>query len=175
MTAPNADDFWSFSLRFYSDHAVEDSCLALQDGCGADVNIVLLAFYAASCCTRLTTLPSSHTNTISQEWRENVIAPIRQSRRAFKNSILGVRAQSLRPFKLSLQVMELEAEKIGQRLLMEDTQFQPTDILVADLAALNVEIYEATFALQLDRYHVNRLLEAFAAYQTANDPSATRE
>src|SRR5260221_13755017 len=32
---------WRFSLRFYRRPGVADACIALQDGCGGDVNILL--------------------------------------------------------------------------------------------------------------------------------------
>ena len=36
-----AHSFWEFSLRVYGGRGVAEACLALQDECGADVNMVL--------------------------------------------------------------------------------------------------------------------------------------
>ena len=34
--------FWRFSLRVYRAAGVQQACLALQEDCGADVNLLLL-------------------------------------------------------------------------------------------------------------------------------------
>ena len=33
--------FWRFSLTYYGQPGVSDACIALQDGCGVDVNLLL--------------------------------------------------------------------------------------------------------------------------------------
>src|SRR5258706_9315513 len=38
---------WRFSLRFYRRPGVADACIALQDGCGVDVNILLFFLWLA--------------------------------------------------------------------------------------------------------------------------------
>ena len=38
---PRANPFWRFSLRTYRAPGVQEACLALQDRCGADVNLLL--------------------------------------------------------------------------------------------------------------------------------------
>ena len=40
--------FWRFSLKFYGQSGVSDACIALQDGCGIDVNLLLFLFWLAS-------------------------------------------------------------------------------------------------------------------------------
>lgn len=39
--------FWAFSLTLYDRPGVAEACLALQDGFGADVNLLLLGFWRA--------------------------------------------------------------------------------------------------------------------------------
>jgi uncharacterized protein (TIGR02444 family) len=160
MTSLSADDFWDFSLRFYANDDVEASCLALQDDYGADVNILILAFYAASRRARLIGPLSSWAGEATQ-WRDNVIAPIRKSRRALKSEHFHARVPSLRQFKNSLQAVELEAEKIGQRLLVENARFEKADISMPELARLNIETYASELPQSLDSDHVDLLLKAF--------------
>ena len=44
---PAVPSFWDFSLAFYAMPGVADACLQLQDGCGADVNVLLFLLYRA--------------------------------------------------------------------------------------------------------------------------------
>lgn len=160
MISLSADDFWDFSLRFYRNDDVEASCLELQDDYGADVNILILAFYAASRRARLIG-PLSLWAGETTQWRDNVIVPIRKGRRALKSEHFQTRVPSLRQFKNSLQAVELEAEKIGQRLLVENAKFEEADIPVPELARSNIETYASELARSLDPDHVDLLLKAF--------------
>ena len=45
--APPAAGFWAFSLGLYDRPGAAAACLALQDRCGADVNLLLLGFWRA--------------------------------------------------------------------------------------------------------------------------------
>lgn len=50
MSAADTDakpGFWAFSLTLYDRPGVAEACLALQDGFGADVNLLLLGFWRA--------------------------------------------------------------------------------------------------------------------------------
>ena len=40
--------FWRYSLKFYGQSGVSDACIALQDGFGVDVNLLLYLFWLAS-------------------------------------------------------------------------------------------------------------------------------
>lgn len=44
---PPAAGFWAFSLSLYDRPGAAEACLALQDGFGADVNLLLLGFWRA--------------------------------------------------------------------------------------------------------------------------------
>ena len=48
MPKPKNTPFWRFSLNFYRQPGVSDACIALQDGCGIDVNLLLFLFWLAS-------------------------------------------------------------------------------------------------------------------------------
>ena len=40
--------FWRFSLHFYRHTGVSDACIALQDDCGVDVNLLLFLLWLAA-------------------------------------------------------------------------------------------------------------------------------
>ena len=55
-TQPSSETtpFWRFSLHFYRSVGVADACIALQDDCGVDVNLLLFLLWlrrrGASAC-----------------------------------------------------------------------------------------------------------------------------
>ena len=49
----DAEAFWAFSLQFYGREHVPSMCVAMQDGHGADVEMVLFALWCATRGRRL--------------------------------------------------------------------------------------------------------------------------
>jgi uncharacterized protein (TIGR02444 family) len=47
-TPTTTTPFWRFSLKYYGQPGVSDACIALQDDCGVDVNLLLFLFWLAS-------------------------------------------------------------------------------------------------------------------------------
>lgn len=45
--------FWRFSVRLFRAAGVADACIALQDECGADVNLLLYCGWLGACGRRL--------------------------------------------------------------------------------------------------------------------------
>ena len=48
QTKTETTPFWRFSLKFYRQAGVAEACIAAQDGCGVDVNLLLFLFWLAS-------------------------------------------------------------------------------------------------------------------------------
>ncbi|MFC7333345.1 TIGR02444 family protein [Rhodocista pekingensis] len=119
MTVPDAPspDLWRFSLAVYARPDVAPLCLALQDGHGADVNLLLWAAWLA--------LVHGHTLTPGDlaaaeaavaPWREGVVRPLRAVRRTLKapEPPLPAGAGALRE---RIKAAELEAERLQQQVL----------------------------------------------------------
>ena len=51
--AEGGSPFWRFSLATYRKPGVADACLALQDGCGVDVNVLLFVTWLGTQGRRL--------------------------------------------------------------------------------------------------------------------------
>ena len=83
MIAP-AQPFWDYSLRFYADPETQAACLDLQDRLGADVNIILYALYRASRGDQLDLGGLRQADQAVAAWRDDVVRPLRQVRRALK-------------------------------------------------------------------------------------------
>jgi uncharacterized protein (TIGR02444 family) len=171
MLPLDADELWNFSLRFYSNDVVSASCLALQDDCGADVNVLLLACFAAIRGAQFASPFFNDPSEPSSAWRESLVVPIRRVRRSLKNASFITSVADLGQFKKSLQVVELEAERIQQRLLVETGRFTPADLPPPELARLNIEVYERGLDQGLDETHVARLLQIFTADYAHRPPA----
>src|SRR6516162_7774056 len=77
--------FWRFSLRFYRGAGVADACIALQDGCGVDVNILLFFLWLA---TARRYVPRATAQAVCEQagtWRDDVVVPLRTLRRKLKD------------------------------------------------------------------------------------------
>jgi uncharacterized protein (TIGR02444 family) len=106
-----SNPFWDYSLASYSLHGVANSCLALQDTCGLDVNLLL---YAAWLAHMDQCLSDEHLAVVEAEivdWREQVIKPMRALRRQLQDytRAAGVREE--------IQALELRAEQQQQDLM----------------------------------------------------------
>jgi uncharacterized protein (TIGR02444 family) len=103
--------FWDYSLAVYARDGVADALLALQDGFGLDVNLLL---YAAWLADRGLQLEPGHLAALEARvapWREQVIRPLRRLRRQWRDY---PEAAALRD---ALKVLELQAEQSQQALI----------------------------------------------------------
>lgn len=115
---PRANPFWRFSLRTYREPGVQEACLALQDRCGADVNLLLFCGWIGrggrvldENSLRLAVGRVGH-------WQSEVVVPMRLARRGLKGLIgdseIGGMATTLRRRALAI---ELELERVEQTML----------------------------------------------------------
>ena len=120
MTGRPAESFWDYSLETYSRAGVAPACLRLQDRLGADVNLILFGCWIASCGGgRMIGGDWMALSALTDDWRTQVVEPLRAIRRHLKvNPAAGI-APSLRTEVIRL---ELEAEHAEQLIL--ESQFQ---------------------------------------------------
>jgi uncharacterized protein (TIGR02444 family) len=114
-TAAAAEAFWAFSLDFYARPGVAATCLALQDGRGLDVNIVLLCcWHGWSGRGQLSPADLDRVETAVAGWRGAVVEGLRSVRRALK----GVRVTTAPTLRAEVQRLELAAEREAQQLIV---------------------------------------------------------
>jgi len=117
---PRANPFWRFSLRTYRAPGVQEACLALQDRCGADVNLLLFCGWTGRDGRALD--PASLRSAVGRvgHWQSEVIVPLRLARRGLKRQ-LGDQAVSAlaAPLRKRVLALELELERVEQALLAE--------------------------------------------------------
>jgi uncharacterized protein (TIGR02444 family) len=99
----DADAFWTWSLKTYP--RVKDLALRLQDEYGADINLLLFCAWIG----RLGRDELDAAEAAVAPWRERVLVPLRQARRA---------ARGARIYE-SLKEVELEAERIAQKKIFD--------------------------------------------------------
>jgi uncharacterized protein (TIGR02444 family) len=84
--SPSDTPFWRFSLHFYRQAGVADACIALQDDCGVDVNLLLFLLWLAAGGRQLSATNVQELDDAVRGWRTLTIVPIRDVRRQLKGA-----------------------------------------------------------------------------------------
>jgi uncharacterized protein (TIGR02444 family) len=155
--------FWRFSLNFYRQTGVSDACIALQDGCGVDVNLLLFLFWLASESRQLTRDDVKKLDDQVRSWRELTIIPIRDTRRKLKGTATLVEPGRQEAFRNKVKVVELEAEQLQQEALYNFTKSGPLGTPGSPRAAAraNVAAYGQVMGASFPRGAVDLLVTAF--------------
>ncbi len=111
--------FWNHSVALYGKAGVEAACLALQDDCGLDVNILLFCCWtAAEGAPALGEDRLARAIDAQRSWRQRAIAPLRAVRRDLKSPVANLDETSREAFRQQVAAIEREAERIAQGLLV---------------------------------------------------------
>lgn len=115
---PEDNPFWSFSLAAYRKPDVAEACLRLQDGAGADVNLLLyLCWVAGARAGALDGAEVGEAVARTEAWRDCVVGPLRTARRRMKQGIPGMPAESVEALRAEVKRIELRSERLQQDLL----------------------------------------------------------
>lgn len=155
--------FWRFSLNYYKQAGVSDACIALQDQCGVDVNLLLFLFWLASERQVLSAGDVKKLDATIQSWRELTIIPIRDTRRKLKGAKTFVDPAKQEAFRDKVKAVELSAEQLQQEALYAFTQKGPLGQPAEPLAAArgNVAAYEQAIGKSFPKPAVDTLIHAF--------------
>lgn len=159
---------WRFSCAFYARPAVSSLCLELQDRCGADINLLLLGLFAATCRRRLAETEFKDLDDACAGWRAHVVVPLRTARRFLKHEALPGLDAEARALRTVVKCAELDSERSQQHFL--EAAIAPLGTpapgaSISDLAESNIAAYErACIGDALDAPARPRLLQAFEAY-----------
>ncbi len=155
--------FWRFSLKFYGQSGVSDACIALQDGCGIDVNLLLFLFWLASERQELSADEVKKLDATIKSWRELTIIPIRDARRKLKGAKTFVDPAKQEALRDKVKAVELEAEKLQQEALYAFTQSGPLGKPSEPPAAArgNVAAYERAMGASFPKAAVDVLVGTF--------------
>jgi uncharacterized protein (TIGR02444 family) len=110
--------FWDFSLGLYGRKGIPDLCIDLQDRLGADVNILLYCCWAAVCgAPMLTESEVAALDALVRDWREDVVKPLRATRRAMKEMTAPGDTGHRERIRNQVKRSELDAERVQQLML----------------------------------------------------------
>jgi len=102
---------WDYSVAVYGAPEIAPACLALQDRCGADVNLLLYAAWLAGSDLRLDAEHLEAVDCAVAEWRSRVVAPLRDLRRSLRG------LEAAQPLRDDIKALELRAERAQQDLI----------------------------------------------------------
>ena len=157
--------FWRFSLGFYRQPGVADACIALQDGCGVDVNVLLFLLWLATAQRRVTAAAAQAVCAKAGPWRDDVVVPLRALRRRLKDGSSLVERNTAELFRTRIKAVELESERLQQEALFALADGLATDSAptVESAARANVAAYEHAMARTFAPGAVDVLLAALSA------------
>jgi uncharacterized protein (TIGR02444 family) len=164
-TAQHASPFWRFSLRFYRQPGVADACIALQDECGVDVNILLFFLWLATAQRSVSPQVAQRVCGKAAPWRDEVVAPLRAIRRRLKDGSTLVERGTAEVFRTAVKALELESERLQQEALFALAAGLATESAAAIEAAAhaNVAAYEHVLGRTFTAAAVAALLGALTA------------
>jgi uncharacterized protein (TIGR02444 family) len=158
--------FWRFSLRLYRQPGVADACIALQDECGVDVNVLLFFLWLAA---EKKLIPALNANAVCEQaglWHDDVVAPLRALRRKLKGGSTLIEANTAELFRTRIKAVELEAERLQQEALFAMTpnlETKPAESVEA-AARANILVYEQAAARAFTPGPVEIMIAAVAAH-----------
>jgi uncharacterized protein (TIGR02444 family) len=109
--------FWRFSLDFYARPGVAEACLALQDRCGADINLLLFLLWMALSRRSFSPEAVRAFDKRIGDWRKTVVIPLRTLRRNLKQGSALVAPAEAEAFRAQVKALELEAERSQQEAM----------------------------------------------------------
>jgi uncharacterized protein (TIGR02444 family) len=166
-TAPASagSPFWRFSLRLYRSPGVAEACITLQEGSGADVNLLLFLLWHGVQKRRVAADEVARLDRKIAAWRERAVIPLRAIRRALKSPQGLVEAGAAEAFRTRIKAAELEAERLQQEALYDLVRDALLGVLapsVAVAARHNVGAYESICGTAFAKPAVEAVLEALA-------------
>jgi uncharacterized protein (TIGR02444 family) len=169
---------WRFSLRTYRQRGVAEACLALQDDCGVDVNLLLYCCWLGSERRRLSAREARSAMNAVGRWQREVVQPLRQARRAIRKDPAGKTAEATLLLRQKIAAAELDAEHLEQQLLDAEASRMPAatgnGAPPEAIAAANLGRYFAALGVAPGRRlqrHLQTLADAIAVSAAKLEPS----
>jgi uncharacterized protein (TIGR02444 family) len=156
--------FWRFSLAFYGRGGVPELCLRVQDEHGFDVNIMLYLLYLAESGRQIDDAELTRIESISRDWREQVVRPLRQVRRALKGGLAPFDTATTEQLRTAVKRAELESEQLQQLALERLAAPASLGKSAADRIACarhNVDVYACRLGAR-GAQALNAILDHFA-------------
>jgi uncharacterized protein (TIGR02444 family) len=138
--------FWDFSLKLYARPGVAESCLALQERLGIDVNLLFCCLWLGLKGEQLAKGDIGQLAERVRALHEGVVKPLRQARTVLKE-LLASEDESLRAaigtIRSAVKKSELDAEHLEQVMLGARRLQRGSAAGSSDLAHANAKAYLA--------------------------------
>ncbi|MGZ6041496.1 MAG: TIGR02444 family protein [Asticcacaulis sp.] len=108
MTDLRAASFWDWAVAAYAAPGVAPACIALQDGHGQNVPLLLWAAWRGS---RGMGVDAGRAAELARAWEADVIAPLRAVRRRLKTEVTAGDDAVHLPLRDAVKATELQAER----------------------------------------------------------------
>ena len=138
-------------------------CIALQDECGADVNLLLLLLWLGCAGRQLSPTELHGIEERSRVWAQSVVSPLRAVRRALKSRNPLIEPEVTEPFRTKIKAVELEAERLQQEALYHVAQNPDLGFLAPSAEAAikaNIALYESLVGRKFASGAIETLLRA---------------
>lgn len=157
--------FWNFSLQTYAKPEIARICLELQERFGADVNLILFMLWAAARGRRLEPQEIEKLANFVEDWREQVVLPLRLARRALKTPPRGWPAQETESLRQRVKADELEAERLQQNAMSAFLPADRADQSDSPLAAAksNLTNYASLLRAAFSEKHISDLANTLSS------------
>jgi uncharacterized protein (TIGR02444 family) len=119
---------WAFALAIYAKPGVAEACLTLQNEAGVDVMLLLTTTFAAVKHRLLLTPDEIRAlNEACRLWREQIVRPLRAIRSGLKTGPQPAPSEAAEQFRSQVKALELAAEKLENKLLVECLPLRPPE------------------------------------------------
>jgi 4-hydroxy-3-polyprenylbenzoate decarboxylase len=114
------NEFWRFSLSFYSRSSVASACLVLQNRLGVDINVLLMSIFAAVKRRRMLSAEDLRAvDDVVAPWRVDIVESLRRIRTRLKSGPPPAPSGSTENLRTHVKVAERNAEQIEHALLLD--------------------------------------------------------
>lgn len=161
---PQGSPLWRFSLDLYRAPGFADACIRLQDEAGVDVNLLFFLLWNASLKKQFAAADVAATDGHVAGWRNTVVIPIREIRRALKDAPLLPDPGVVEDYRTRIKGLELEAERLEHEALSDFFQSDAPGHGAAsprEAARANVAAYENYLGKSFPKAPVDAILAAF--------------
>jgi uncharacterized protein (TIGR02444 family) len=119
---------WAFALAIYARPGVAEACLTLQNEAGVDVMLLLTTTFAA--VSHRVLLSADDIRALDEAcrpWREQIVQSLRTIRSGLKTGPQPAPSEATEPFRSQVKALELAAEKLENKLLVECLPLRPPE------------------------------------------------
>ena len=118
---------WRFVLPFYGSAGVSPACIVLQDQIGVDVNLLLVAaFAAAERGIVLDREDLAAADALVRGWRIEVVEPLRRVRNRMKAGPSPAPSPATEPLRNKIKAAEIDGEQIALAALVAWLERRPS-------------------------------------------------